>query len=158
MEERVFNGLRLPSPPPTPRENRISAVAIGRQVPALEPQRRTLSPLAADFVPIFRNPTNNPRRSSSRSPGALRGCSSSDIPSKDSHMCDPKPQRCALSGVRAYDESMTRGRTRCGTLRYFFSFEFRYSSNSDLTNMVRFWRIYCSFGFSGKSKAIYANF
>ena len=50
MEERISNGLRMPSPPPVAREGRIAAVRTGRSLVS-EPLRSTISPQTAEFHP-----------------------------------------------------------------------------------------------------------
>ena len=51
MEERVLNGLRMPSPAPKVGEGRIAAVANSHRALALDQQRSTLSRLAPTFTP-----------------------------------------------------------------------------------------------------------
>ena len=51
IEERILNGLRMPSPPPISSKGRIAGLGIGCRRPNPESQQRTLSPLAAPLVP-----------------------------------------------------------------------------------------------------------
>lgn len=50
IEERVLNGLRMPSPPPISSEGRIAGLGIGCRGPNPESQQRSLSPWATPFV------------------------------------------------------------------------------------------------------------
>ena len=65
IEERVLNGLRMPSPSPRIQEGRVAAVAKSLKASLTKARSSTLSPRAAEFLPRARlfEPRGRPRRS-----------------------------------------------------------------------------------------------